>query len=35
LEAWQKGYVTITPLRIDRTEREMLAQMYGWKLTLK
>ncbi len=24
LEAWQKGFVTLTPLRIDRTEREML-----------
>jgi 5'-nucleotidase len=34
LEAWQKGYVTLTPLRIDRTEREMLAQMGDWKLSL-
>lgn len=34
LEAWQKGYVTLTPLRIDRTEREMLAQMRDWKLSL-
>ena len=33
LEAWQKGYVTLTPLRIDRTEREMLDQMRDWKLT--
>jgi 5'-nucleotidase len=34
LEAWQKGYVTLTPLRIDRTEREMLNQMRDWKLSL-
>jgi 5'-nucleotidase len=34
LEALQKGYVTLTPLRIDRTEREMLAQMRDWKLSL-
>jgi 5'-nucleotidase len=32
LEAWEKGYVTLTPLRIDRTEREMLASMREWKL---
>ena len=30
----EKGYVTLTPLRIDRTEREMLAQMRDWKLSL-
>jgi 5'-nucleotidase len=35
LEAWQKGFVTLTPLRIDRTERSMLEQMRDWKLTLK
>jgi 5'-nucleotidase len=35
LEAWQKGYITLTPLRIDRTERGMLEQMRNWKLTLK
>jgi 5'-nucleotidase len=34
LEAWQKGYVTLTPLRIDRTERDMLERMRDWKLTL-
>lgn len=34
LEAWQKGYVTLTPLRIDRTEREMVATMRDWKLTV-
>jgi 5'-nucleotidase len=35
LEAWQKGYVTLTPLRIDRTETRMVEQMRDWKLTLK
>jgi 5'-nucleotidase len=35
LEAWQKGYITLTPLRIDRTEREMLAGMRDWKLEVK
>ena len=35
LEAWEKGYVTLTPLRIDRTEREMLNTMRDWKLTLE
>jgi 5'-nucleotidase len=35
LEAWQKGYVTITPLRIDRTESAMLERMHDWRLTLK
>jgi 5'-nucleotidase len=35
LEAWQCGYITLTPLRIDRTERGMLEQMRDWKLTLK
>jgi 5'-nucleotidase len=35
LEAWQKGYVTITPLRIDRTESAMLERMHDWKLSLK
>jgi 5'-nucleotidase len=34
LEALQKGFVTLTPLRIDRTEREMLAPMHDWKLNL-
>jgi 5'-nucleotidase len=34
LEAWQDGYVTLTPLRIDRTERGMLEQMRDWKLKL-
>ena len=34
LEAWQKGFVTVTPLRIDRTERDMLERMHGWNLSL-
>jgi 5'-nucleotidase len=34
LQAWEEGYVTVTPLRIDRTEREMLERMRDWKLTL-
>jgi 5'-nucleotidase len=34
LEALQQGYVTLTPLRIDRTEREMVAAMRDWKLSL-
>jgi 5'-nucleotidase len=35
LEAWQQGFVTVTPLRIDRTENRMLEKMHCWKLTLK
>ena len=34
LEAWEQGYVTLTPLRIDRTETRMLEQMRKWKLKL-
>jgi 5'-nucleotidase len=34
LEALQQGYVTLTPLRIDRTERAMLERMRDWKLSL-
>ena len=34
LQAWEQGYVTLTPLRIDRTEREMLERMRDWKLEL-
>jgi 5'-nucleotidase len=34
LEAWQKGFVTLTPLRIDRTETAMLERMHDWKLSL-
>jgi 5'-nucleotidase len=35
LQALQQGYITLTPLRIDRTEREMLAKMRDWKLSAK
>lgn len=35
LEAWQNGYITLTPLRIDRTERGMLERMRGWKLSVR
>jgi 5'-nucleotidase len=34
LEAWEKGYITLTPLRIDRTEPATLERMQGWKLSL-
>jgi len=34
LEAWQKGFVTLTPLRIERTETQMLERMHDWKLSL-
>jgi 5'-nucleotidase len=35
LEAWQQGFVTVTPLRIDRTEPAMLERMHDWKLSLE
>jgi 5'-nucleotidase len=35
LEAWEQGYITLTPLRIDRTELRMLDRMRDWKLSLK
>jgi 5'-nucleotidase len=35
LKALHDGNITVTPLRIDRTEREMLAQMRDWKLSLQ
>jgi 5'-nucleotidase len=35
LEAWQNGYITLTPLRIDRTETSMLEKMRGWQVALK
>jgi 5'-nucleotidase len=35
LEALQQGYVTLTPLRIDRTERAMLERMRDWTLSLE
>jgi 5'-nucleotidase len=34
LEAWQLGHVTVTPLRIDRTERASIARVRNWKLKL-
>jgi 5'-nucleotidase len=34
LEAWERGYITLTPLRIDRTETAMLERMHGWRLKL-
>jgi 5'-nucleotidase len=34
LEALQEGFVTLTPLRIDRTETRMLEQMRDWKLKI-
>ena len=34
LEAWEQGYVTLTPLRIDRTEPTMLERMRDWKFSL-
>ena len=34
LEAIARGFVTLTPLRIDRTEQRVLERMQGWKLSL-
>jgi 5'-nucleotidase len=34
LEAWQGGWITLTPLRIDRTESAMLERMREWNLSL-
>lgn len=34
LEAIEQGYVTVTPLRIDRTERTMLEPLQDWGLSL-
>jgi 5'-nucleotidase len=34
LEAIARGYVTLTPLRIDRTEHRMLEKVQGWKFSL-
>jgi 5'-nucleotidase len=34
LEAWEKGFITLTPLRIDRTETDILPPMQRWKLSL-
>jgi 5'-nucleotidase len=35
LEAIQQGFVTLTPLRIDRTERSMLSELHNWNLELQ
>jgi 5'-nucleotidase len=35
LEAWQKGFITLTPLRIDRTEVAILERMRDWKLSIQ
>jgi 5'-nucleotidase len=35
LEAWQKGFITLTPLRIDRTESVILERMHDWKFSLR
>jgi hypothetical protein len=35
LEAWQRGFVTVTPLRIDRTESAMLQRMHDWSLSIE
>jgi 5'-nucleotidase len=35
LEAWQKGFITLTPLRIDRTEVAVLERMRDWNLSIK
>jgi 5'-nucleotidase len=34
LEAIAQGFVTLTPLRIDRTEQGMLDTLQGWKFSL-
>lgn len=35
LEAIAQGYVTLTPLRIDRTEQRMLETVQGWQFSLE
>ena len=35
LDAWSKGFITLTPLRIDRTETAMLERMHDWNLSLE
>jgi 5'-nucleotidase len=35
VEAWKKGFITITPLRIDRTEAAALERMRDWKLSIQ
>jgi 5'-nucleotidase len=34
LEAIAQGYVTLTPLRIDRTEQQRLETLRGWNFSL-
>lgn len=34
LDAFAEGYVTLTPLRIDRTERDTLRHIHDWRLSL-
>jgi 5'-nucleotidase len=34
LDAISRGFVTLTPLRIDRTEQRMLEQVQGWGFSL-
>ncbi len=34
LEAWEQGYVTLTPLEINRTSRAVLERMRDWKFSL-
>ena len=34
LEAISQGFVTLTPLRIDRTEQRMLEMLKGWKFAV-
>ena len=34
LEAIQQGFVTLTPLRIDRTEQSMLDELQNWNVSL-
>jgi 5'-nucleotidase len=35
MEAWLQGFITLTPLRIDRTETAALERMRDWKLSLE
>ena len=35
LDAIARGFVTLTPLRIDRTEQRMLEPLQGWKFSLE
>jgi 5'-nucleotidase len=35
LEAWQQGHVTLTPLRIDRTDHTALADLRSWRFSTR